>query len=320
LAYVAICVAAGIFVAEAALHPTRRRLGAHEEETSRRLSVNLGTSLENVEIVAEDGATLRAWSLLPSRGNGNSVILLHGLGDNRMGMIGYAELLLGHGYGILMPDSRAHGQSGGALATYGLIEKDDIHRWMEWISTQQHPGCIYGFGESMGAAQLLQALAPKPTFCAVAAESPFSSFREIAYDRVGQFFHTGPWAGRIPLRPTVEIALAYINWKYGFAFQDISPEDSVAGSHLSVFLIHGKIDRNIPLRHSKRIQAHNPQVVLWEVANADHCGAINADPGQFAARLLAWFRPPVSVTQLFAVPRDRIVPLFGNRRLKPASW
>lgn len=43
-----------------------------------------------------------------------------------MGMIGYAELLLTRGSAVLMPDSRAHGQSGGALATYGLLEKDDI--------------------------------------------------------------------------------------------------------------------------------------------------------------------------------------------------
>jgi uncharacterized protein len=62
--------------------------------------------------LAKDGAVLRAWRLLPHRGNGKSVILLHGLSDNRMGMIGYAELVLSHGYGILMPDSRAHGQSG----------------------------------------------------------------------------------------------------------------------------------------------------------------------------------------------------------------
>jgi fermentation-respiration switch protein FrsA (DUF1100 family) len=100
-----------------------------------------------------------------------------------MGMIGYAELLLANGYGVLMPDSRAHGQSGGALATYGLLEKDDIQRWIRWVQEHQHPGCVFGFGESMGAALVLQAIVSKPGFCAVAAESPFASFREISYDR-----------------------------------------------------------------------------------------------------------------------------------------
>lgn len=61
------------------------------------------------------------------------VILLHGLSDNRLGMIGYAELLLAHGFAVLMPDARAHGASGGDLATYGLLESDDIHEWFDWL-------------------------------------------------------------------------------------------------------------------------------------------------------------------------------------------
>jgi pimeloyl-ACP methyl ester carboxylesterase len=224
-----------------------------------------------------------------------SFILLHGLSDNRMGMIGYAELLLSHGYGVLMPDSRAHGQSGGTVATYGLLEKDAIEQWVVWVHARQHPRCVYGFGESMGAAQLLQTLELHPGLCAVAAESPFSNFREIAYDRVGQFFHGGSWIGRVLFRPTVEVALVYANWKYGFDFRRISPEDSVSKSQVPVFLIHGVIDRNIPVRHSERIRARNPRVMLWEVPNADHCGAISSDPDRFVVKLIAWFRAPVSL-------------------------
>lgn len=123
----------------------------------------------------------------------------------------------------------------------------------------------------MGAAQLLQAIASKPGFCAVAAESPFAGFREISY-RVGEVFHAGSWVGRFLLRPMVEVALSYANWRYGLDLQKISPEDSVAKSPVPVLLIHGVMDRNIPLRHSRRIQARNPHIVLWEVPNAGHCG------------------------------------------------
>ena len=60
--------------------------------------------------------------------------------------------------------------------------------------------------------------------------------------------------------------------------QQISPEDSVAATRVPVLLIHGQIDGNIPLRHSLQIQSRNRNVVLWEVPNADHCGAISAAP------------------------------------------
>lgn len=45
-------------------------------------------------------------------------MVLHGLADNRIGMAGYAQLLLAHGYTVL-PEATAHGVSGGTLATSG---------------------------------------------------------------------------------------------------------------------------------------------------------------------------------------------------------
>jgi len=191
-----------------------------------------------------------------------------------------------------MPDARAHGSSGGAVATYGLLERDDIQQWISWVNEHQHPRCVYGFGESMGAGQILQALVSKRGFCAVAVESPFANFREVSYDRVGEFFHSHFFFGRIIMRPAVAVAFRYVKWKYGFDLDQVSPEDAVAASTAPVFLIHGLIDQTIPVWHSKRIQARNPRVVLWEVPNANHCGAVGADPEQFSRRLLAWFKPP----------------------------
>ncbi len=226
----------------------------------------------------------------PRRSNGDAVILLHGVADNRVGMTGYARMLMAHGFGVLMPDSRAHGTSGGALVSYGLIERNDIRQWFELLVSQDHPRCIFGLGESMGAAQLLQSLGPGTHFCAVAAESSFANFREIAYERMGQPFGLGPWVGRTLLRPLVEFAFLRSRWKYGLNMDQVSPDDSVAATSVPVLLIHGQVDSNIPVRHSHRIHALNTKTVLWEVPGADHCGAISTAPEEFEQRVLAWFR------------------------------
>jgi len=289
--YVAFSVVAGIFVADGALHPARRPLTPEAETTMREIANHLDSDLNDVSITTSDGITLRAWTIHPHRSNDDAVILLHGLSDNRIGMTGYAQLLLANGFTVLLPDARAHGASGGQLATYGLLERNDIHHWFDFLSAQSHPHCIFGLGESMGAAELLQSLAVEPRFCAVAAESAFSSFGQIAYDRMGQPFHLGPWFGRTVLRPIVEFAFLYVRWKYRFDMQQASPEDSVAATKIPVLLIHGEIDSNIPPRHSRRIGARNPNVVLWEVPDADHCGAISAAPREFEQRLLTWFSP-----------------------------
>ena len=243
-----------------------------------------------------DGFTLRAWFLQPVQPNGDSVLLLHGLGDNRAGMRGFADLFLRHGYSVLLPDARAQGASGGTLATFGLLESQDILLWNNWLHTEKKSNCVFGLGESMGAAQLLQSLSVQPDFCAVVAESSYSSFREIAYDRMGQPFHMGPWIGRTLFRPLVESAFLYVRFKYGLNMTAISPEEAVARSTVPVLLIHGGSDTNVPLRHSEQIFANSQtvagnstRVVLWVVPGAEHTGSFGQEPEEFERRVTEWF-------------------------------
>jgi len=278
--YLIFCIAAGVLLADGTLRPSRRLLTQQDRDTMKDLTRSHGGDLEDVSLTARDGAALRAWLIRPPDDNGNAVMLLHGLAENRVGMAGYAQLLLAHSFSVLLPDARAHGASGGDLATYGLIERYDILDWFTWLSSTSHSHCIYGLGESMGAAQLLQSLAVGTNFCSVAAESSFATFREIAYDRVGQFFHAGSW---------VEVAFLRALWKYRLDMQTISPESAVALSGVPVLLIHGQSDSNIPIRHSRLIQAHNPGTVLWEVPYAEHCGAVSIAPQEFERRVLTQF-------------------------------
>ena len=298
--YLVFCCVAGLSVAEGTLHPVRRPQTTRAEATMIAVAHDFGSDLRDVSITTPDGIALRAWSIHPHRSNGDAVILLHGLADNRFGMTGYAQRFLAHGFTVLLPDARAHGTSEGALATYGLLERNDIHVWFNFLTAQDHPRCIFGLGESMGAAELLQSLTVEPRFCAVAAESSFSSFREIAYDRMGQPFHLGPWFGRTIFRPVVEFAFLYVRWKYRLDMQKVSPEDAVAVTSVPVLLIHGQIDSNIPVSHSRRIESRNSRVILWEVPNADHCGAVSAAPEEFNQRVLALFSgaPAATVQKL----------------------
>lgn len=286
--YLALCIVGGIFLADGTLHPARRELTDNEITAMRDSAQSLDADLTDATITTPDNVTLRAWTIRPRHRNGYDVLLLHGLGDNRIGMTGYAQLLLAHGFTVLLPDARAHGTSGGPLATYGLLERNDIHQWFEFLSARDHPRCIFALGESMGAAQLLQSLDTHPPVCAVTAESSFSNFRQIAHDRMGQPFHLGPWVGRTVLRPIVEVAFLRARLKYHLNMEDISPEDSVAATTVPVFLIHGEVDSNIPVRHAQIIHARNANTQLWEVPAADHCGAIGTAPQEFEHRLLGW--------------------------------
>lgn len=287
ITYATCSAVLAIFLGELAFHP--QRLPLSHRAMAQATAARFGANLEDVTVTAPDGARLQAWFAHPTNSNGDAVILLHGVADNREGMGGYAELFLSHGYSVLLPDSRAHGLSGGSFPTYGIKETGDVRAWYDWLEGHDRPNCVFGMGESMGAAIVLQAIRTTP-FCAVVAESPFATFRQIAYIRAGQVSHTGSWLGRTALRPAIELAVIYGRLTRGVNLAAASPEESVVGSGVPILLIHGLADDNIPPQQSEMIRARNPgDITLWEVPNAGHCGASSAAPSEFNERVIAWF-------------------------------
>jgi dipeptidyl aminopeptidase/acylaminoacyl peptidase len=293
-AWLAFCSITGIVASDSALHPIRSALTPDDEKRAVAIAESHSALLQQVDITANDGAILRAWNIRPASGNGDAVILLHGMANNRAGMLGQADMLLRRGYSVLLPDARAQGMSGGDIATYGFLETGDLQRWFDWLVHKQAPHCIDAIGESMGAGQVLNSLKSVRGFCAVAAESSFASFREVSYVRIGQWFGTGPWLGRTFLRPVVESGILYARWKYGVDLAHDNPAQAVAASSVPVLLIHGLVDNNIPPYNSDMIltasKGHNADVSLWEPPDAGHCGAMGAEPEEFERRVVGWFQ------------------------------
>jgi uncharacterized protein len=288
--YLTGTVLGGIGLGWIAVHPPIRPVTARDEIDAQAAAYTALAGFGDVSITTPDGTILRAWLLSPQSANGDAVILLHGVSDNRLGMYGYGEWLSKNHYAVLLPDARGHGLSGGS-ASYGLKESADIHQWIDWLEDHYHPHCVYGMGESMGAAELLQSLAKEKRFCAVVAESPFASFREVAYARFGRPFHTGPWIGQTFFRPAVDVGFLYLRLRYGLNMEDASPKQAVENTKTPVMLIHGLDDRNIPPFHSDEIHAHNPKdIEVWKVPGAVHTGAHSVLPQQFERRVLSWFQ------------------------------
>jgi len=290
--YATLSLVVAIVMAELTLHPMRLPL----PDRARILAMYTpyGADLQPVVIQAADGVELHAWYSVPEHQNGQAVILLHGIGDNRGGVAGYGQAFLREGYSILLTDSRAHGESGGAVATYGLRESDDVHRWVSWLYGKGAK-CVDGFGESMGAALVLESIRSESRFCAVVADSPFSNFRSVAYDREGYFVGAGRLGmerivGRTVGLLPAEMGIFYARWRYGVDLRRANPVDAVRSSAVPVLLIHGTEDINILPWHSRVLaQADPAHAQLWLVPGARHCGAVGVRPDEFWSRVLVFF-------------------------------
>jgi hypothetical protein len=280
--YFGVSLFAAWILVQLAVRPGRRPLDPDA-------AAQLGATVENVSIAAADGAVLKAWFAQPDHPNGAAVILLHGVADNREGMVGFGSMFLRHGYAVLLPDSRDQGESGGALPTYGVLERNDVKQWAAWLRPHA-PGCEYLFGESMGGAIAVQAGAVTPGICAIAAESAFATFREIANDRIAQVARQAAWFPETVGALAREEALLYIALDDHENLAGASPLRAIQHSRVPTLLICGTADSNIPMRHSLELyRAGRSHSELWIVEGAEHTGAAAVNPAEFERRVVGWF-------------------------------
>jgi uncharacterized protein len=287
LAALLVWAVASATLAENALRPVPRPVEL--SASAKSLLQSQSSDWDSPSLTAADGVTLHAWFLRPNQQTGKCVLLLHGIADSRIGVAHHAALFLSSGYSVLMPDSRAHGESGGTQITYGVVERDDVLRWARWL---REAGCtrVYGLGESLGAAILIQAAATAPAFDAIVAECPFSSLNAIAVDRVAQRMPMPPGLANLLAKPLVSGALAYTRIRYGLDLWGAAPEKAAPNLSAPLLLIHGTADTNIAPVHSERIAAAMPRAShLWRVPGAAHTAAVASAPDEFRRRVLDWF-------------------------------
>jgi hypothetical protein len=271
----------GAVAADAALHPLRRKAASN-------CPLLAGTDCASVSVTAADAVHLEGWYFRPRDGwNGSAVLLLHGVGDWRGSMSGAASMLARNGYSVLAPDLRGHGESGG-ICTYGVRETLDVRAWTSWLAEHGQVSRIYGLGESLGAAVLIEALPVEPRLRAIVAESAYSSFPEIAAERTNR---VAPVWVHWATAPFVAAGLARAKYGYGVDLRSASPLEALERSRRPVLLIHGIEDRETSPENSVRLASANPRDTrLWLVPGAGHTLAWQAAGPEFERRVTEWFQ------------------------------
>jgi len=284
--FTCVTVAAGFFLGAGALHPMN--LNPQRLEQTMQMIDRTRALKEDFDVRASDGVQLRGWKIRPVSPNGDWVLLMHGVSDNRTGVLGPAEFLLRHGYSVVMMDSRAHGQSGGTTATYGWIERHDMVAIDDALYSTEKVRHLYALGVSMGASIALQTAAIDPRIERVVAEDPFANLREVSYDYAG--LELSPLLGKTIFRPVTMIGLNQAEKEGGFKADNVSPEKAVAERPFPVLLICGTRDHRIPCRHAERIyRAARGTKELWIVDGARHASALGQAPAEYERRVVEFF-------------------------------
>jgi pimeloyl-ACP methyl ester carboxylesterase len=245
---------------------------------------DLPFSVEEVTFESEDGLTLAGWYVPPQ--NGATIILLHGYGGNRTGTLWYARQLVPAGYGVLMYDERASGESEGTYRSYGWEDPRDVGGAIRFIETRpdKGQGRIGIGGCSIGGQISLQGAAYHPEIAAVWADGA-STVRAQDIPRQSN-----------PLLALVSLGNYPLDWmfkmKLGFApspmieiIDDIAPRP--------IMLVGGGRPRSAlggeEILQGRYLESAGDNAQMWIIPEATHCDGPKLRPDEYAARMIAFF-------------------------------
>lgn len=254
-----------------ALHPSHRPVAPPPADLNA----------ERIVLRADGAPDLVGWRI-PQRGElCGVVVLLHGRGDARDGMLDRAALFAELGFASLAFDFRGHGESGGAVTGFGYDEADDVVRIVEAAREFRPSGPLAIVGVSMGAAAAAQA-AHRIDARAYVLELLYSTLHDTTARRMP-----------LPILRDLQAALALsqTSWRLGFAPSDLRPIDRIAEIETPMLLLAGGADALATPEQSRALAAAaGPHGRLIWFDDAAHVDLHAHDPSRYADEVAAFLR------------------------------
>ena len=273
VAAIVLYIGLPIWDVENALHPTKFAIGSVSP-------ADLGLNYTDVALYTQDKLTLRGW-YVPST-NHAAVILVHAFNGNRTGTIYHAALLARRGYGVLLYDQRATGESDGENLSWGWRDVADVSDAVRYLQTEKGvtPAQIGVYGCSTGAEIALASTALEADIHAVTAEdAEYSTTRDILI--------MPTWQDRL-FFPIYPLFIKVMEWRSGTSAQ-ISLSEAVGRiSPRPLLLISNGSDFDY-LQAQYYVGLAKEPKEHWNLPDSYHCGGLTTHPQEYESKLIGFF-------------------------------
>ena len=235
--------------------------------------------LKSINYTSADGLVLQSY-FLPGT-NRKAVILLHGHGSSGMSMIAHARMLEKAGYGVLMPDLRAHGASDGDTVG-GAAEVKDVQAAINYLKIQYtiDPECIGMLGVSFGALVALRSTVQCEEIKAVVLESIGPASLE---DHGGRPDRLIRWLN-YPINWFIYMLMGFMTAaRVGGVVDALQRLEGIPVLFISAG--HGKEQYFTRIFH----KAARPPKFLWEASRSMHGITLAVEKDQYTERVVGFF-------------------------------
>ncbi|AMQ07146.1 MULTISPECIES: alpha/beta hydrolase [Sporosarcina] len=244
-----------------------KRFDEHWYETVRK---------DNMWIESPNGYLLKAVFLKPLE-TARTVIICHGVTENKINSMKYARLFERLGFNSVIYDHRRHGDSGGRTTSFGYYEKIDLQVIVRAVRERIGKRALLGIhGESMGAATtILYAGTFKDEANFHIVDCPFSDFSE-------QILHI--LRTNTPIRSSMALRVAnvFLKMRDGYTLNLVSPREVVRNITKPVLFIHSLEDDFIlPYMTEELYEAKQGDKMLKLFKKGAHAKSFNDNPVQY---------------------------------------
>jgi uncharacterized protein len=231
--------------------------------TKRKNDYVPDSNYRTITLSSNDSTKLEAWDIAVQGAKG-TVIMFHGHGGNKSGMIKEAAAFRQLGYNTLLVDFRAHGGSAGNTCTIGVDEAQDVYAAYNHIKNSGEKNIVL-WGISLGAATIAKASADYPDMnpVKIIAEMPFGSLMDAVEGRVKLM--------GLPGQPLATLLTFWGGTEHGFWAFKHKPYEFAKKISCPVLLQWGKNDSRVKRAEIDAIYNNltaNKKLVVYE--NSGH--------------------------------------------------
>jgi uncharacterized protein len=259
-----------VFVSQEWAHPRRYAVSGFTP-------ADMNLTYEDVTFLTDDGLILHGW-YIPSQ-NSAAVILSHGMASNRIQVMRQANALAQAGFGALVFDLRAHGDSEGDTTNFN---GDDVLAALHYLQSRDDvdPNRIGAFGFSLGGTVTLEAAAQDQNIQAVAADGPGG----MAFVDMPPPVTVGEWL----YAPFDLLFFHVLSLRTGRpsppALMDVV--DTIAPRPILFIAASGEESRTV----RRFYEAAGERKTFWEIPGIGHGEGFEAFPDEYAERIVTFFR------------------------------
>jgi esterase/lipase len=196
---------------------------------------------EAITLKTEDNISISAW--YKNTNSDKAVILLAGIGADRMSNISRAEYYLANGYSVLLPDLRCTGSSGGEVITFGWNESKDLKACYEFLR-RKNSKKIGVHGCSLGAATITYSLKDIKDYHFIVLESCYDNIDQAFENRVEKF-HLPDFV-YFPVR-------FFIEKRMGVKTKELKPEEFIKLAKSPVLIMAGDAEDQIKISETQKL-------------------------------------------------------------------